>query len=166
VTGDGSGAACQAETITLRDGSRGTTVAIPDVVDGAVSTTEFSMIQTINVVQGGTDGCTRKPVYTLLMKDTADGDAYKPIEEMGEILRLEVPSGELTSSFHFNEETGQVDVKLSNSDVRDLMTRFTDAGVTTIDLKVVAMQPGSTTHGPLISLDNLPSAEFSITLFG
>jgi hypothetical protein len=163
VTGDGSGAACQAATITKRDGSRGTTIAVPDVIDGAVVITEFSLMQTINVV-GNTADC--NPVFILLMKDTLDGDAYKPIEEMAEILRLEVPSGELTSTFRFDEETGEINISLSNTDVRDLRTRFTSAGVTTIDLRAVAMQPGSSTHGPLIALANLPSADFSITVLG
>jgi hypothetical protein len=54
---------------------------------------------------------------------------------------------------------------LSNKDVKNLETRFTDNGVLAIDFKVVSMQPGSNTDGPLATIDNLPSNEFSVTIF-
>jgi hypothetical protein len=130
VTGNGSGAACLDATITKRDGAKGTTVAVPDPVDGQVEFTHFNVIQTLNV-DGDTEGC--EPVYMLFVKDTQAAVAYKPLEEFVEELRLEVAPAELTSEIHFDEHTGDVDVRLSNTDVDNLRARFTAAGVTSID---------------------------------
>jgi hypothetical protein len=54
---------------------------------------------------------------------------------------------------------------LSNKDVDNLKARFTDGGVTGIDFKVVTMQPGSLTVGPLANIGDLPANEFSVTIF-
>jgi hypothetical protein len=158
VTGDGSGAACLDATITKRHGSRGTTVAIGEPTENEGSTW-VNVYPTLRV-DGSLPDC--KPVYMLYIKDTNDGDTYKPAEEFLEILRGEV--GELTSRWTFKEHTGEVSWDLSDRDVKALRPRFTVGGVTSVDCRVIAMQPGSQTDGPLATLTDLPSSDFSITI--
>jgi hypothetical protein len=53
---------------------------------------------------------------------------------------------------------------LSDSDFQNVKARFTAGGVTSVDFRVIAMQPGSVTDGPLATLTDLPAAEFSVII--
>jgi hypothetical protein len=121
------------------------------------------VLQTINVV-GDIDGCS--PVYMLYIKDT-DDDTYKPLEEFIEIIEAEVVPATLTSDIDFNEETGDLNLHLSNADLELLRDRLTDdiTGKISLDVAVRAMQPGSNDFGPIASIDDLPLAEFNVEIF-
>jgi hypothetical protein len=160
VTGNGFGAECGPATLTKRDGAKNGVIAVPDVVAGA--TPEFTKIEVLNTIAVDGDVATCKPVFFLLVKD--NDSVYKPYQEFIEILEGEAGSQVLTSVWNFNKKTGDFSLDLSSKDVALFRARFTTAGVTKMEFKVQAMQPGSTTVGPLINRANLPFADFEYVI--
>jgi hypothetical protein len=162
VTGNGSGAACLSSTITFESSAEGRTTAVEAVVAGEdVKFADVEILQTV-IVTGDTDGCS--PIFMLYMQDI--DDAYKPIEGMKDILTgvVSEKGSTLTSSFGFDEHTGDLTMHFSNSDVAHTKDRFEDAGKILVNLRVYAMQPGSQTDGPLATLTDLPYGDFTVEI--
>jgi hypothetical protein len=103
--------------------------------------------------------------YRLLVKDPSAqaGSEWRLWEDIKKDLKTE-RGDKLHSEVKFDDATGDISVKFANLDIYNL-PRFTNAGVTKIDLKMVAFVAGSTVAGgDQTNFNNLAHIDISFKL--